>query len=110
MKACCGWWSMQSLTKACMHGTPQSNQGLSHARDQPTLNHDADVRHTKCVNVCAGCCVLQTLSLYFSRVCLVEEPTVMEWNGSISEERLGSISVFGMSKKVEAVGSIPVFG
>ena len=43
-------------------------------------------------------------------VCLVEEPTVTEWNGSIPEERVGSIPVFGRCKIVEWVGSIPVFG
>ena len=44
------------------------------------------------------------------RVCLVQEPTVTEWNGSIPEERVGSIPVFGRCKIVEWVGSIPVFG
>ena len=44
------------------------------------------------------------------RVCLVGEPTVMEWNGSIPEERVGSVPVFGRCKKVERVGSVPVFG
>ena len=43
-------------------------------------------------------------------MCLVEEPTVMEWNGSIPEERVGSVLVFGRCKKVERVGSVPVFG
>ena len=43
-------------------------------------------------------------------MCLVVEPSVMEWNGSIPEERAGSIPVFGSSKKVEWVGSVPVFG
>ena len=43
------------------------------------------------------------------RVCLVEEPTVMEWNGSIPKERVSSVPVFGISKKVEWNGPIPVF-
>ena len=48
---------------------------------------------------------------FFSlRVCLVEEPTVMEWNGSIPEERVRSIPVFGRCKKVEQVGFVLVFG
>ena len=43
-------------------------------------------------------------------VCLVGEPTVMEWNGSIPKEWVRSIPVFGRSKRAERVGSVPLFG
>ena len=63
-----------------------------------------DMHHT-CLRImpclCDGC---------LQWVCLIREPTVTEWNGSIREERVYSIPVFGRSKREKRVGSVPVFG
>ena len=61
--------------------------------------------NAKCPQKFASCVALNRV-----RVCLVEEPTVTEWNGSIPEEWVCFVPVFGRCKKVERVGSVPVFG